>query len=301
MTDNEPSKAEVRLCSRLGLGAGYAAQLVAAMRAGSAARQAIVLSPRAGVDYEPPFACEPRELRPWLPPRVYVPAEGAAPTKHPDYTAGMYYALDISSAWEGAALACVPQPQRSLDLCAAPGGKTMLLAARHALLDHTANEVNAARRGILRQNAEQCGLPNTRVTGLRPDQWAASGEQFDLLLADAPCSGQSLLCKGIRNPGCLGPNMVQGNAKRQRGILLAAVQCVRPGGHLLYTTCTYDPEENEKVVAYILRRVPGWQAVELPHLHAFRSALADFPAYRLYPWQNAGAGGFACLLRRCSV
>ena len=306
MTDNEPSKAEARLCSRLGLGAGDAARLVAAMRAGNAAQQAIVLSPRTGAAYEPPFAYEARELRPWLPPRVYVPVGGEQPTKHEDYAAGLYYALDVSSAWESAALEQVPQPQRSLDLCAAPGGKTMLLAARHALLDHTANEVNAARRGILRQNAEQCGLPNTQVAGLRPDQWAAAvsaGEiaPFDLLLADAPCSGQSLLCKGIKNPGCLGPNMVQGNAKRQRGILLAAVQCVRPGGHILYTTCTYDPEENEKVIAYILRRVPGWAAVEVAALAAYRSPLAEFPAYRLYPWQGSGAGGFCCLLRRTEI
>lgn len=293
----------MRLCSRLNLGSEDTERLVTAMREGASAKQAIVLSPRAGEDYEPPFACEEKTLRPWLPPRVYVPAAGETPTKHADYAEGKYYALDVSSAWESVALAHVPEPQRSLDLCAAPGGKTMLFAARHRLRDLTANEVNAARRGILRQNVEQCGLPNTQVTGLRPDQWAAavgSGEvaPFDLLLADAPCSGQSLLCKGIKNPGCLGPNMVQGNAKRQRGILLAAVQCVREGGHILYSTCTYDPEENEKVISYILRRIPGWVAVEVPELAAYRSELADFPAYRLYPWQGSGAGGFCCLLHR---
>ena len=306
MTMPEPTKAESRLCARLQLGAEEASLLVGAMRAGDAARQAVVLSPKAGAEYALPFACEPREQRPWLPARVHVPAPGAAPTKHPDYAAGLYYALDVSSCWESVALAHVPLPARSLDLCAAPGGKTMLFAAQHALQDHSANEVNAARRGILRQNVALCGLPNTQVTGLRPDQWAAavaSGEvaPFDLLLADAPCSGQSLLCKGVRNPGCLGPNMVQGNAKRQRGILLAAVQCVAPEGHILYSTCTYDPEENEKVVAYILRRVPGWAAVELPELAAFRSPLAEFPAYRLFPWQGSGAGGFCCLLRRVGV
>ncbi|MCH5284105.1 MAG: RsmB/NOP family class I SAM-dependent RNA methyltransferase [Akkermansiaceae bacterium] len=300
----DPSKAEARLCSRLRLSPEDSARLLAAMRAGNAAKQAVVLSPRAGADYAPPVACEPRALRPWLPQRVHVPAAQEAPTKHPDYAAGLYYALDVSSCWESVALGQLPEPpQRSLDLCAAPGGKTMLLAAHYELTHHTANEVNAARRGILRQNVAQCGLPHTEVTGLRPDQWAAAvaaGEcpPFDLLLVDAPCSGQSLLCKGIKNPGCLGPNMVQGNAKRQRGILLAAVQCVAPGGHLLYSTCTYDPEENEKAIAYILRRIPGWEAVEVPPLRPYGSALADFPAYRLYPWQGCGAGGFCCLLRR---
>ena len=300
MNDTEISKGEARLLERLQLtGQPAGAELLRAMRAGESSRQAIVLSPRAGVDYTLPFECEHGEQYPWLPGRVYIPAPSAAPTKHPDYAAGLYYALDLSSCWESVPLTALPEPPaRSLDLCAAPGGKTMLLAAHYPLADHTANEVNAARRGILRQNVQLCGLPNTQVTGLRPDQWATGGAQYDLLLVDAPCSGQSLLCKGIKNPGCLGPNMVQGNAKRQRGILLAAVQCVRPGGHILYSTCTYDPEENEKVISYILRRVPGWVAVEVPQLTPYRSKLCDFPAYRLLPHHAAGAGGFCCLLQR---
>ena len=299
MNDTEINKGEVRLLQRLQLtGQPAGDELLRAMRAGKSSRQAIVLSPRAAVDYAPPFECEDRENYPWLPGRVYIPAPGATPTKHPDYAAGLYYALDLSSCWESVPLGVLPAPPaRSLDLCAAPGGKTMLLASRHPLQDHIANEVNAARRGILRQNVQLCGLPCTQVSGLRPDQWAAQGAQFDLLLVDAPCSGQSLLCKGIKNPGCLGASMVQGNAKRQRGIMLAAVQCVRPGGHILYSTCTYDPEENEKVIAYILRRVPGWSAIEVPQLAPYRSTLSDFPSYRLLPHHTAGAGGFCCLLR----
>lgn len=296
----ERSKAEQRLCDRLGLAADAAERLVQAMRAGASSRSAVVLSPKAPADYVPPFACADMSEAPWLPPRVFVPQEGERPTTHADYAAGLYYSLDLSSCWESAALAVVPPPNSSLDMCAAPGGKTMLMAARHTPQAHTANEVNAARRGILRQNVQLCGLPNTEVSGLRPDQWAAEGRVFDLLLVDAPCSGQSLLCKGIKNPGCLGAQMVNGNAKRQKGIMLAAVQCVAPGGHILYSTCTYDPDENEKVMAYILRRVPGWQAVEVPSLAEFRSTLADFPCYRLLPEHGFGAGGFCCLLRKSS-
>lgn len=300
MIEQEVTKGEIRLLERLQLtGQAAGEELLRAMRAGESSRQAIVLSPKAEPNYVPPFACESRENYPWLPSRVFIPMPGAFPTKHADYAAGLYYALDLSSCWESVPLTALPgAPARSLDLCAAPGGKTMLLASHYPLQDHVANEVNAARRGILRQNVQQCGLPNTQVSGLRPDQWAASGEQFDLLLVDAPCSGQSLLCKGIRNPGCLGAGMVQGNAKRQRGIMLAAVQCVRPGGHILYSTCTYDPEENERVIAYILRRIPGWSAVEVPQLAPYRSTLCDFPAYRLLPHHGAGAGGFCCLLHK---
>ena len=293
------AKNELRLVSRLRLNEDHAAALLRAMREGNASRRAIVLSPRAPVDYAPPFSCADRSFFPWLPERVYLPADDASPTSCEDYARGMYYVLDLSSCWEGAALSALTEPpRRSIDLCAAPGGKTLLLAAQFPLHDHTANEVHSARRGILRHNVELCGLSNTRVTGLRPDQWAESGEKLDLLLVDAPCSGQSLLCKGIKNPGCLGAAAVQGNAKRQRGIMLCAVRCAAPGAHLLYTTCTYDPEENERVIAYILRRVPGWSAVEIPVLAPFRSTLCDFPAYRLLPHHGAGAGGFCCLLRK---
>lgn len=298
MLQEVPGKAELRLCSRLRLGETQTAELVAAMRAGKSNRAALVLTPNAPAGYAPPFPCESTLSMPWLPPRVFVPAEGVQPSAYDDYRErGYYYLLDLSSCWESAALAQVPVPVASLDLCAAPGGKTMLMAARFPQSVHTANEVNASRRGILRQNLQKSGLA-AEVTGLRPDQWTGQGRLFDLLLVDAPCSGQSLLCKGIRNPGCLGARMVNGNAKRQKGILLATCPVVAPGGYLLYSTCTYDPDENEKVISYVLRRVPGWQAVEVPTLAPFLSPLADFPAYRLLPAHGFGAGGFCALLRK---
>ncbi len=297
MSAEPAGKGELRLCARLGLEGAEADALLSAMRAGASSRGAVVLTSRAPQDYVPPFPCA--ELAaPWLPPRVFVPAEGVKPTAHEDYAQGLYYSLDLSSCWESACLAAVLPPESSLDMCAAPGGKTMLMAARFGAGNHTANEVHPGRRGILRQNLEQCGMPQVRVTGNRPDQWARSGETFDLLLVDAPCSGQSLLCKGIKNPGCLSSSMVNGNAKRQKGIMLSAVQCVNPGGHIVYTTCTYDPEENEKVMAYILKRVPGWHAVEVPGMEVFRSSLVSFPAYRLLPAHGFGAGGFCCLLQK---
>lgn len=294
----EAATGELRLCKRLALSEAEAESLLSAMRSGSSSRSAIVLTPRADESYQPPFPCEPAENYPWLPPRVFVPRQGIKATAYDDYKAGLYYALDLSSCWESVPLSQVPKPQHSLDLCAAPGGKSMLMAARYVPQDHTANEINAARRGILRQNIEQCGVPGVTVSGLRPDQWANAGKLFDLLLVDAPCSGQSLLCKGIKNPGCLGASMVNGNAKRQKGIMLAAAACVRPGGHILYSTCTYDPDENEKVMGYILKHVPGWRAVEVALLAPFRSALSPFPSYRLLPSHGCGAGGFCCLLQR---
>lgn len=308
MPDNAPTpaKGEWRLCARLQLDAEQSQAFVTALRAGASARRALVLSPLAPEVYRPPFPCESAETMPWLPPRVYVPEPGVRPAVCSDYNRGLYYILDLSSCWESAALSCVAPPHESLDLCAAPGGKTMLLCARYRgalcgeapTMRHIANEVSPSRRGILRQNLALCGLPQVDVTGLRPDQWREHRERFDLLLVDAPCSGQSLPARGIANPGCFGPSTVNGNAKRQKGILLAAAGCVKPGGHLLYSTCTYDPDENEKVMAYLMRRQSEWEAVDVPCLSAFRSRLCDFPAYRLLPMQGMGAGGFCCLLKK---
>lgn len=291
------SPAEERLCTRLLLDEKESSALIGAMRQGRHARPAVVVSPKAPANYRPPFPCTDTSAWPWLPPHVFVPeAADFKPGSTEDYARGLYYPLDLSSAWESAALAEVPVPHRSLDLCAAPGGKTMLMLARFTPGTHTANEVHPARRGILRQNLRQCGADMVEVTGLRPDQWAREETSFDLMLVDAPCSGQSLLARGVTNPGCLHPSTLRGNAKRQKGILLAALQRLTPGGHLLYTTCTYDPEENEKVLSYLLKRNSCLRAVAVPALDPFRSRLSAFPSYRLLPAAGFGAGGFCCLL-----
>ena len=88
------------------------------------------------------------------------------------------------------------------------------------------------------------------------------------------------------------------DAGRQKSLLGNAAGCVAPGGHLLYTTCTFSREENEKVVEAFLRRHSGWRAVECPPLAAWGSAHGASPCYRLYPHQACGAGGFSCLLGR---
>lgn len=184
-------------------------------------------------------------------------------------------------------------------MCAAPGGKSILAQTRTAPREHVSNEVHPKRLGILRHNLLRCGFTGVYTQRLRPDQWAELAPGcFDLILADAPCSGQSLLAKGIPNPGCFNPSVTGGNAKRQRGILLAALQCLAPGGYLLYTTCTYAPEENERNVLYLLKRCPDLRTAAVPELEPFRSALTQEACYRLMPFHGAGAGGFTCLLRR---
>ncbi len=296
------TKGAEKLCAQLSLSGEEACAFLQALAGGDASRGALVLSGKAPLDYIPPFPCldTSGESWAWLPPRCFVPAtQDIKPSQYEDYKKGFYYLLDLSSCWESAALAMLAPPARTLDLCAAPGGKSMLALARFGSSgEHVSNEIHAGRRGILRENMAQCGYDHVEITGLRPDQWKLREERaFELLIVDAPCSGQSLLAKGIKNPGCLGGSMVNGNAKRQKGILLSILPRLAEGGHLLYTTCTYTPEENEKVMAYLLKRHPQLVACEIPQLECFRSRVSVFPSYRLLPAHGFGAGGFCCLLQ----
>ncbi|RFC46654.1 MAG: 16S rRNA C967 or C1407 C5-methylase, RsmB/RsmF family [Verrucomicrobia bacterium] len=233
----------------------------------------------------------------WLSP---VPP-GFRPGQDPLHEAGAFYSLDLSSVWAASPLLSLkPPPQpRVLDVCAAPGGKSIFASRALAPGLLLSNEIIGKRLGILRHNLSRCGIRQAFTQRLDPADLAAKlPESFDVVLVDAPCSGQSLLTKGIENPGCFHPTVVQHNARRQRRILAEAARTVGPGGHLLYTTCTFAPEENEKVIAWFLQRSPGFRPVEVPHLEFWRTRLHEIPAYRLFPQQGIGAGGFACLLQR---
>lgn len=293
----EASNTEIKLCVKLGLSREETVSFLSALHGGMAAKTALVITHKAPEAYLPPFELD-AALRPWLHPKMVILADPSQKTgHHADYANGYYYPLDLSSAWESSVMAQMKPSRRSLDLCAAPGGKSILFHRWQSPQLHFANEVHPQRRGILRQNLTNCGYLDVMAQGMRPEQWAlAAPESFDTLLVDAPCSGQSLIAKGIKNQGCFSPTMVQGNAKRQRGIMIAALQCLAPGGQILYTTCTYSPDENEKVLSYILKRYPNLESVEVPLLEDFQSPLFDGYCYRLMPQHGHGAGGFACLL-----
>lgn len=297
-----PSSQEERFARKLGLTDAEQQSFLTAMGNGTSGRTALVKTPRAPEDYLPPFECE-RSRPAWCHEDVFIPVARAGDAQgigaHEDYGRGWYYPLDLSSVWETTALSQLARPDRCLDLCAAPGGKTILAQARLSPALHIANEVHPRRLGILRSNLLRSGYDGVYTQRLRPEQWASLAPQsFDLVLADAPCSGQSLLAKGVKNPGCFHPSTLKGNAKRQRSILGYALQTLAPGGHLLYTTCTFAPEENERTITYLLKRHPDLEALEVPGLAPFQSPLAPFPCYRLYPMTGLGSGGFSCLLRQ---
>lgn len=184
---------------------------------------------------------------------------GADPLHH----AGAYYMQEPSALSAVAALR--PQPgERVLDLCAAPGGKTTQIAAAmrgRGLL--WANEFVRSRAQALMQNLERCGVRNAVVSSADPPSLCGRlNGWFDAVLVDAPCSGEGMFRK---EPAALAQWSEQNIAlcaARQDGILLAAADAVAPGGRLVYSTCTFAPEENEGAIARLLAARPDFTLVD---------------------------------------
>lgn len=232
----------------------------------------------------------------WQPPWVDRVAPEVQPGRHPLHNRGYYYCLDMSSVFAGAVLEAIPVAQPVvIDLCAAPGGKSVL-AWRYlhpSLL--IANEPIGKRVRTLLSNWRRCRIPGVVVQQDPATLAQHLAQTADVVIVDAPCSGQSLLAKGMKNPGCFHPRTVQFNRQRQRRILAQAQQLLKPGGYLAYMTCTYSPEENEENCQWLMTHFPELQPVGVPALAAAQSHLVAFPCYRLWPQGGEGAGAFTCL------
>jgi NOL1/NOP2/sun family putative RNA methylase len=247
----------------------------------------------------------PLEPIPWCAEGFYYPPE-ARPGPHPFFYAGLYYIQEPSAQAVGAL--ADPQPgERVLDLAAAPGGKTTHLAARMqggGLL--VANEVDGKRTRGLLENVERWGA-RLAVVGAPVERLAeAWGAYFDRVVLDAPCSGEGMFRKEPEAVRHWGPAAPERAARVQRGLIDHAAELVRPGGVLLYSTCTFAPEENEQVIAHFLARHPEF-VLEPAHLHP--SFAAGIPAWgdgnpelaktaRLWPQRLRGEGHFLAKLRK---
>ena len=244
---------------------------------------------------EPPALEFIQENVPWEPMGYYYDPQ-ARPGLHPYHEAGVYY-LQEASAMAPVAL-LDPQPgERVCDLCAAPGGKSTQIAGRLAgegLL--LCNEINPKRAKILSRNIERLGIANALVTNEHP----ATLEKrfpgfFDRVLIDAPCSGEGMFRKEEAAVTDWSQETVEMCAARQREILHSGAQMVRPGGRLVYSTCTFAPEENEQAIAAFLEIHPDFYAetVEAPLF-----AAGENGSFRLWPHLLKGEGHFAAVLRR---
>lgn len=123
------------------------------------------------------------------------------------------------------------------------------------------------------------------------------GAVADVVVVDAPCSGQSLLLKGKSSPGGFHPATVQMNSKRQRRILANASRLVNVKAIFWYSTCTFSRAENEGVIEWFLKKFPEFETCVVNSLAAHRSGHSEAYCYRLFPFEGFGAGGFTCLLR----
>lgn len=220
-------------------------------------------------------------------------------SKDPYYFAGLYY-LQEPSAMTPASLLPVEPGDRVLDLCAAPGGKSTELGARlqgSGLL--FSNDISSSRAKALLKNLELFGISNVCVTSETPQKLrAAYPEYFDKILVDAPCSGEGMFRK---NPAMAKDWLKKGPAyyaEIQKEILEQAVAMLRPGGTLLYSTCTFSRQEDEEV---ILTTLAGHEEMEMVLLPLFEGAVDGFGlsgCLRLFPHRILGEGHFMAMMRK---
>lgn len=203
-----------------------------------------------------------------------------------------------------------PQPgERVLDLSAAPGGKSTHLASLMSNQGWLAvNEIHPQRVWELAENLERWGATHVTILNETPARLADHfGAFFDRVLIDAPCSGEGMFRKSEAARRAWSPELVQSCALRQANILAQAVKLVRPGGWLAYATCTFNPQENEAVIAQLLREHPEYEIVEIPLRPGFDPGRPDWApgapeslsrAVRLWPYLAPGEGHFVALLQK---
>jgi len=249
----------------------------------------------------PPDALESLgETVPWLADWGYWPLSGVQPGRRIAYGAGLYYVQDAGSMLAIRLLAVQPG-ELVCDLCASPGGKaTAILEA----LGHTggllANETIRSRIAPLRLNLARHGASRFVVTCMDPSELAEIlPGWFDAVLVDAPCTGQGLLGRGRQRLSAFDPRHVAHCAARQRRILAAAAKLVRPGGRLVYSTCTFSWQENEAQVTQLLAEHEDFAMQPDDGLATWQSPLpAPEGCYRLWPDTDRCAGAFAARLMR---
>ena len=220
---------------------------------------------------------------PWCAAGLTIIGDDVEAGKHPFHAAGLYYLQDPSAM--AVAELLDPQPgERVLDLAAAPGGKATHIAAKmqgQGLL--VANEIHPKRAWELAGNLERWGAANVAITNETPERLVERFEDFfDRVLVDAPCSGEGMMRKGAAARVEWAPELVRGCALRQTTILEQAARLVRPGGRLVYSTCTFNPEENEGTVARFLDTHPEFALIEPSRRPGLSPGRPD--------WLDAGVG-----------
>ena len=271
------------------LGAEYPAYLQSLERPRAVALR---FNPLKGEQAALPFV---GENVPWEERGYYYDPE-SRPGLHPYHECGVYY-LQEASAMSAVALLDPRPGERVCDLCAAPGGKSTQIAGR--MLGEgflLCNEWSPKRAKILSQNIERLGVSNALVTNETVENLSRRlPEYFDRVLVDAPCSGEGMFRKEEAAVTDWSEETVAMCAERQREILRSAAKLLRPGGRLVYSTCTFAPEENEETVAAFLEEHPEFvsEDVSAPWFSKVGTGM-----FRLWPHKLLGEGHFVAVLRK---
>ena len=226
---------------------------------------------------------------------VYLP-ERPVFTLDPSFHAGAYYVQEASSmiiSHVYQQLNPLNRPLRILDLCAAPGGKSVLLAnemSEGSLL--VCNEVIRSRYTVLRYNLDKWGIGGIVTTSHDSEDFGAFEDWFDFVLVDAPCSGEGMFRKDPEAVAEWSTRHVAHCAARQQRILAAAAKLVKPGGHLVYSTCTYNVLENDDNARWLIAQ-GGWELKQLS-FEADWNITERNPGYQLYPHRVQGEGLYVC-------
>ena len=252
----------------------------------------------------------------------YYYEEQDMPARHPFYYAGMYYLQEPSAMTPASRLVSKPG-DRVLDLCAAPGGKATELGARlHGKGVLVANDISASRAKALLKNIEVFGIRNSFVVNEVPAKLAENFQEFfDKILVDAPCSGEGMFRKDPAVAKVWDGNKPFECAKQQKEIITRAAQMLAPGGDMLYSTCTFSPEENEQVIQFLLDSRDDMEIREIQPYEGFAPGRPEV-AYegwdgectdpvrrkmgtpdlkkcvRIWPHKMAGEGHFLALLHK---
>ena len=255
----------------------------------------------------------PLTLRPvpWCESGAYL-SERPTFAHDPLWHAGAYYVQEAASMFIAQAYKVIESthadeatkgnPLKMLDLCAAPGGKSTLwrsLLPDNALL--VANEPMRQRAQILAENLTKWGHPHTFVTQAFPDAFTSLEETFDIIATDVPCSGEGMFRKDEQAREEWSPAAVISCAERQRDILTAVWPALKEGGFCVYSTCTFNREENEDLVAWACDTL-GVELVEIPTDAAWHisgdTTGRNLPVYHFFPHRTEGEGLFLALLRK---
>ena len=226
-------------------------------------------------------------------------------TLDPLQHAGAYYVQEASSQFVAHLLSNVDmEGRRVLDMCAAPGGKTTIystLVGRRGLV--VANDINRNRALALSDNVQRWGMGNVVVTCTEPRHIGAFEEWFDVVAVDAPCSGEGMFRKMEEARSEWSASSVALCASRQREIVAEAWRALRPGGTLIYSTCTFNPTEDEEVVEWLNAEygdeLEAADMVATPEEWGIvRGDIGAFQTFHFYPHKAQGEGFFAAVARK---